>query len=143
MDASLVAVGDVVDQPLGVRVGRPPTGQYELACPELGQIRRRVQTDRTQAAGDQVAPIGLGLQRVRHLHDDLADVPRLLHAPECGPGLGERVDLRGQRRPLALGQALRHLGEQVANAIGFGEHHRVQRDDLVGDVGTGRRHLLR
>ncbi len=143
VDTGLVPLGDLVDRLLRVRVGRAPAGQHEIAGAELGQVRRGVQADRAETAGDQVRAISLGLQRVRDLHHDLADVARLLHAAERGPGLGQRVDLGGQWLPVAFGESLRNFNEQVANAIGFGEHHRVQRDDLVGDVGPGLGHPLR
>ena len=45
---------------LCIRVGRAPAGQHDVTGAELGQIRRRVQTDRTEATGDQIAPIARG-----------------------------------------------------------------------------------
>ena len=58
VDAALVALGDLVDRLLGIRVGRAPAGQHDVSGTELGQIRRRVQTDRAESTGDQIAPIG-------------------------------------------------------------------------------------
>ena len=57
VDAALVALGDLLDRPLCVRVGLTPAGQHDVAGPELGQVRRRVQTDGTESTGDQIAPI--------------------------------------------------------------------------------------
>src|ERR1700730_40357 len=109
VDAAPVALGDVVDYPSCVRVGRAPAGQYDVTGTELGQIRRGVQTDRAESTGDQIAPIGSRLQPVRYLQHDLPDVPRLLHAAERGPGLRERVDLGGEWCPVAAGDPVRPL----------------------------------
>ncbi len=57
VNAALVALDDVLDNPLRIRIGRAPTGQHDVTGAELGQIRRRVQTDRTETTGDQIAPI--------------------------------------------------------------------------------------
>lgn len=141
VDAALIALGDLLDQALRVRIGAAPASQHDVAGPELGQIRRCVQADRAQPAGDQIGPIGPRLQRIRDLHHDFSDVPCLLHAAERGPRFGERVDLGGQWRPLALAQPLRHLGQQATNTLRLLEGHRVQRHDLVGDVGADLRHL--
>jgi hypothetical protein len=70
-------------------------------------------------------------------------VARLLHAAECGLGLRERIDLGRERRQLVASHAVRQLGQQVPHPFGFALDGRVQRDDLVVDVGAGRRHLLR
>ena len=142
VDAALVVLGDVLDDPLRACVRSTPTGQHDVTGSELGQIRRRMQADRTESAGDQIAPVSPRLQRIRQLHHDLADVARLLHTAERGPGLGNRIDLGGQWRPLAPGQSPRHLGQQVTNTLGVRPGHHVQRHDLVGDVGAGFRHLL-
>ena len=99
--------------------------------------------ERAEPAGDQVAPIFARLQRIRHLEHDLADVPRLLHAPKRRLRLRQRIDLDRKRCRLTAGQPVGHDGHQVADALGFRCHQNVQRKDLVVDVGTDRRHLLR
>ena len=91
--AAPVPLGDLVDHPLGVGIGGASAGQHDVPGAELGQIRRGVQADRTESTGDQVAAVGARLQRIRDLDHDLADVARLLHPPERGPGLRDRVDL--------------------------------------------------
>ncbi len=57
VNAAPVALSDVVDLPLCVRIGRAPAGQHDVTGTELGQIGRRVQADRTESTGDQIAPI--------------------------------------------------------------------------------------
>ncbi len=95
VDPAVVALRHLVDDLLGCRIGRPPAGQDDVSGAELRQIRCRVQAERAEAAGDQVAPIFARLQRIRHLQHDLADVPRLLHAPERRLRLRQRIDLDG------------------------------------------------
>ncbi|SHT76128.1 Uncharacterised protein [Mycobacteroides abscessus subsp. abscessus] len=143
VDARLGALGDLPDHALRIGVGRTTAGQHDVPGTQLSQVGRGVQTDRAEATGDQIGPIRPRCQRIRHLAHDLADMPGLLHAAERRPGLRQRVDLGGQRRPLSLGQSLGDLGEQDPDAVRLLEHHRVQRDNLVGDVGPGLRHLLR
>ena len=89
----MVALGHLVDGLLGAGIGRPPAGQDDVSGTELRQIRRRVQPERAEAAGDQVAPILARLQRIRHLQHDLADVARLLHAAKRRLRLRQRIDL--------------------------------------------------
>ncbi len=57
VDAAPVALGDVRDCPLCLRIGRAPAGQHDVTGAELGQIGRRVQADSTESTGDQIAPI--------------------------------------------------------------------------------------
>jgi hypothetical protein len=57
VDPTPVALHDLGDRPLCVRIGRAPTRQYDVTGPELSQIGRRVQTECAEAAGDQIAPI--------------------------------------------------------------------------------------
>ena len=61
VDPAPVALGDVGDRPLCVRIGRAPAGQHDVTGPELGQIGRRVQAECAEAAGDQIAPIAARL----------------------------------------------------------------------------------
>ncbi len=142
VNPALVALGDLLDHPLCLRVGSAPAGQHEVTGSALGQIRRRMQADRAESAGDQIASISPRLQRVRYLNHDLADVPCLLHAAERGPGLGDRINFGRQRHPLALGQSLGQLGQQAPNTLRFSHGHRVQGHDLVLNIGAGLGHLL-
>ena len=119
VDPAPVALRDLVDCPLCVRIGLAPAGQHDVAGPELGQVRRRVQAECTEATGDQIAPIAARLQRFRHLQHDLADVSRLLHAAERGLRLRQRVDLGSDRLQLAAGHAVRQLGQQAPRPLGF------------------------
>ena len=52
-----VTLGDVRNRLSRLGIGRPPTGQHNVTGTELGQIRRRMQADRAEPAGDQIAPI--------------------------------------------------------------------------------------
>ncbi len=70
-------------------------------------------------------------------------MPRLLHAAKRRLRFRQRVDLGGQWRPLGPGQPVRHLAQQATNTLGLLKGNRVQGNDLVGDVGTSFRHLLR
>ena len=45
VDTAPVALGDVGDRPLRIRIGRAPAGQHDVTGPELGQMGRRVQAD--------------------------------------------------------------------------------------------------
>ena len=56
-----VALRDVVDRPLCVRIGHAPAGQHDVTGPQLGQMGRRVQAECTEAAGDQIAPVAARL----------------------------------------------------------------------------------
>src|ERR1700753_150173 len=85
VDAALVALGDLLDRLLRLRARLPSAGQHDVAGPELGEVRRRAQTDGTAPTGDQIAPITARLQASRLLAHDLSDVPGLLHAAERRP----------------------------------------------------------
>lgn len=61
MDAAPVPIGDLGDGLRGLGIGGTPTGQNNVPGAELGQVRRRVQTDGAESAGDQIGPIGLGV----------------------------------------------------------------------------------
>ena len=95
VDPAPVTLGDVVDDPLRIRIGRAPTGQHDVAGAELRQVGCRVQTERAQTTSDQITPVVARLKRFRYLQHDLSDMTRLLHSAECGLGFRQRVDLGG------------------------------------------------
>ncbi|CAM5707108.1 hypothetical protein MAUB1S_11645 [Mycolicibacterium aubagnense] len=142
MHPAVEALHHGVDGALCVGIGLASAGQHDVTGAQLGQVRRRVQAERAQTTGDQVRPIPLRLQRFRHLHHDLADVPGLLHPAERGLGLRQGVDLGGHRRPLTLGKSVGHLFHEPLDMPRIGHHRDVERDDLVVDVRPNFRHAL-
>ena len=146
LDAHFVEPGQHRPRRLALRAGAAE--QDDMARAAVGEPERRLRAESAETAGDDMRARGIHLEgdalasrgdvgRGR-THQDLADVPRLLHQPHRLDDFTRLVDAVGQRREFAGREQRQHFAEQFARELGTLQQQLVEIDAEIGEVATER-----